>query len=213
VKILLSILLASLCGPAFTQNQVLKSEALSDKEIKSTFTDAVKNDLELADPILNAYKYADKSGQFYTVLSQNSEAGSTHSIRAVTAKYENGKFINSWEVNDYIDKKKGEQSISFWTKYTEFKDYDNDSRIDPIIVYRTEGNNESIRFVIYYNKQKIKIKNGDEKQIEIDKAFYSLPDKLQTSVKDKMERMAKNDHAIFPDGWQKGMADKNTVIK
>ncbi|MDP4261952.1 MAG: hypothetical protein Q8941_05420 [Bacteroidota bacterium] len=220
MKIVFSILLTGLCAAnAFTQKQTVRSEILTGKDIAATFGDAEKKDLELIYPISGVYKYSDKSGQFYTILSESSDpdGSSATAIRAVTAKYENGRFINIWEVNDFADKKKEESSIMFWPKYTEFRDYDNDSRVDPVIVYSTAGNNGigNIRFVIYYKGQKILLRHQDdlERQIQIDKAFYSLPGKLQKSIKNKMELMVKNKQAIFPHDWQNAMENQKTIIK
>lgn len=46
-----------------------------------------------------------------------------------------------------------------------------------------------VKFIIYYRGQKI------------DKRFYALPIKLQETIKDKMNLMVTNNHAIFPYGW------------
>src|SRR5258706_7633653 len=229
MKILLSILIPVLCaGQAFTQRQVIKSETLSEKEVANTFSDAEKNELELIYPIFKVYKYSDESGQFYTILTGSGDSTGNHEgivgtkIRAVTAKFENGRFKNMWEINDFADKKKEEKSIWIGTKYIEFKDYDNDHLADPVIVYGTTGLNGTddgkIKVVIYYKGQKIFLRHQNstlpaERQLQIDKAFYSLPVKLQTSIKDKMERMVKDKQAIFPHGWQTAMENGSTTVK
>ena len=82
MKILITILLPFLCSAnAFTQRQTIKTEILTDKETTTTFGNTEKNDLELVYPISKVYKYADKSGQYYTILTGNDESGGTMKAR------------------------------------------------------------------------------------------------------------------------------------
>jgi hypothetical protein len=110
-----------------------------------------------------------------------------------------------------------ESSIQFWTKYIDFNDYNSDGLVDPIIIYGTSAANGyddgRIKFIIYYQGQKIAIRHQNgildyERETQVDKAFYKLPLPLQTSIKQKMESMMKNSHAIFPAGWQAAMRNK-----
>ena len=131
-------------------------------------------------------------------------------IRAIDLKFEKGNFQKIWEINDHVKSDGDENSIWFWTSYFDFKDFDNDKLIAPIIVYGTNGMNGfddgRIKFIIYYKGKKIAIRqqNGvldDERKTEIDNSFYSLPQKLKDNIKAKMALMEKQGKAIFTATW------------
>jgi hypothetical protein len=52
----------------------------------------------------------------------------------------------------------------------------------------------------------------DQRETQIDKSFYALPQGLQNSIKEMMESMVKNEQALFPYGWQKAMKNKKTFF-
>jgi hypothetical protein len=194
---------------AFTQKTTVTSEILKAKQITELFPDTVLSSLNIKYPIYRVYRYSDKGGQYYH-----------KKIKAVAIKDENGSFNKTWEINDnIIDNGNNEYSIRFWTKYVEFRDYDGDGLIDPVITYGSFGMNGyddgRVKFIIYHKGQKIAIRhqNGvldNERETQVDKAFYDLPQSLQTVIKQKMELMTENEHAIFPAGWQKAMQNKKT---
>jgi|SRR5215469_3948642 len=181
------------------------------------FTDTVKKDLKINLPIFRVYKYADKSGEFVCVLTESDDSISndkdtfSHSIKAVNLRIDNGKLNKVWELNDNIVKNWHEEnSIWFWTSYFDFKDFDNDGLIEPIIVYGTSAMNGyddgRIKFIIYYKGKKIAIRhqNGildDERETKIDDTFFSLPPKLKDNIKSKMALMEKQNKAIFTQTW------------
>ena len=98
-----------------------------------------------------------------------------------------------------------------------FKTIDNDSIINPILVYGTEGKNGyddgRIIIIIHYNDQIIAIRHQNgvldiDRNTKVDSLFYYLPVELQNEVKSIMEEMEENNHAIFPYGWQDAMNRK-----
>jgi len=181
------------------------------------FTDTVKKELKINFPVFRAYKYADKSGEFVCVLAESDDSISndkdtfSHSIKAINLRIDQGKLIKVWELNDNIIKNwQEENSIWFWTSYFDFKDFDNDGLVEPIIVYGTRAMNGyddgRIKFIIYYKGKKIAIRhqNGvldDERETKIDDAFFSLPAKLKDNIKSKMTLMEKQNKAIFTQTW------------
>ena len=179
---------------------------LSSNEIKKILSDSVKKEMKISYPIIRVYKYSDKSGEFLCVLTESNDSISdkdtfNHNIKAINIKVDKGKFVKKWELNDNIVKNNNdENSIWFWTKYFDFKDFDNDGVIEPIIVYGTGGMNGyddgRIKFIIFYNGRKIAIRhqNGvldDERHTQIDNAFYSLPQNLKDNIKSKMALIEK----------------------
>lgn len=201
---------------------------LSAGQTQAVFTDPVKRALKISYPIFRVYQYADRSGQYYCVLTESRDSVTekadtvNHFIRAVTCKIEPAGLTKIWEMNDRaISLPNEEDNIWFWTKYIEFKDYDNDGMIEPLIIYGSTAMNGyddgRIRFLVYYKGQKVAIrhKNGVldfEREMTVDKTFYLLPENLQASVRRKMNEMEKAAQAIFPNGWEAGMKKRKTVI-
>nr|WP_199157476.1 hypothetical protein [Pedobacter sp. ASV2] len=227
-------LLIAICSGTKTYAQLTaqSSALLTDKQVSELFPNPVRAKIGIDFPIFRVYKYADKGGQYYCVLTESQDVVnkekdafnkiSNYKIKAINFKEQNGSLIKTWEINDNTQPNMhGEESIWFWTKYAQFSDFDHDGFIEPIIVYGTQGMNNyddgRIKFIIFYKGQKIAIRhqNGvldDERDTAIDKAFYTLPAKLQETIKEKMNLMVKNNHAIFPYGWQKAMQKKKTFF-
>jgi hypothetical protein len=224
---ILFIALACLTN-SFAQKKTVTSEIFSAKQVADLFPDTVRKTLNINFPIFKVYKYADKSGQYYCILTESKNAITAdkdtlkHKIKAINVKVDNGSFTKLWEINDNIIKNEyDETSIWFSTKYTEIKDYDGDGLADPVITYSTSAANGlddgRIKIIIYYKGQKVAVRHQNgvldfERETQVDKAFYQLPQSLQTSIKQKMEQMVKNNHAIFPAGWQTAMKNKKTTF-
>ena len=195
-------------------------EILSQSQVSATINDAVKKQFAIDFPILRVYKYVDRSGQYYCVLTEkldtvaSEEEGKYDSlhlaIRAIDLREDSEKLKKVWEINDHanLDQKiEGvEQSIRFWTKYIEFTDFDGDGLIEPIIVYGSHSDSDlasgRIKFIIYYKGRKVAIRHQDSdldegRSTQIDKGFYTLPPKLKESIHTKMQAMNKADQAIF----------------
>ncbi|MEI6947410.1 hypothetical protein V9K67_09480 [Paraflavisolibacter sp. H34] len=211
------------------QKVSVTSELLTLKQVAELFPDSVRKRLDIPFPVLRVYKYADKTGQYYCLLTESrnettaNKDAQGHKIRAVNVTTDKkGSFIKVWEINDHIVKNdNGENSIWFWTKYIDFKDYDEDGLADPIIVYGTSGINNyddgRIKLIIYYKRQKTAIRHQNgvldyDRETQVDKAFYDLPQSLQAGIHQKMELMMKNNQAIFPSGWQTAMKNKKAVF-
>jgi hypothetical protein len=213
---------------AFAQKTTVNSEILTPRHVTELFPDSIRKSLNINFPIFRVYKYADKTGQYYCVLTESRNEITAdkdtinQKIKAINVKDDNGSFSKVWEINDNIVKNDNdENSIWFWTKYIDFKDYNGDGLVDPIIVYGTSGANGygdgRIKFIIYFKGQKIAVRHQNgvldfERETQVDKFFYDLPQPLQTAIKQKMELMTKNDHAIFPAGWQTAIKNKRTTF-
>ncbi len=208
----------------FGQTKSVSSEILSQQATAKLFTDSLNKQLGITYPIRSVYKCTDKSGQFFIVLTESNDAiiagkDTLHyKIKAFNIHQDKIGLIKKWEMNDFIIKQSTnddmENSIWFWTKYSEFADIDNDSLIDPILIYGTSGMNYTsdgrIKILIYYKGQKVSIRHQNgvldfERNTQVDKEFYSLPTKLQDHVKRIMEKMTDDGNAIFPHGWQTAM--------
>ena len=199
------------------QQKSSTSEILSTKQVQTIFTDSEKKEFKINYPIFRVYNYTDKSGEFFCVLTESNDSITNtkdtfnHSIKAIDLKVDKGKLVKVWELNDNIIKNEREEnSIWFWTSYFDFMDFNGDGLIEPILVYGTSAMNGyddgRIKFIIFYNGQKIAIRhqNGvldNERQTQIDKAFYSLPQKLKDNIKSKMTLMENQNKAIFTATW------------
>lgn len=216
-----------ICISANSQQSSIINEILSSRQISALLTDSVKTAMKINFPIYRVYQYIDKSGQHYCVLTESRDEikgkDTLHyKIKALNCKLVDGKLSKAWELNDNIIKSAQEEnSIWFWTKFTEFKDYDKDGLVEPVITYGTAAMNGTddgrIKILIYYKGQKIAIRHQNgildfERETQVDNAFYTLPETLQSAVKQKMELMVKNDVAIFPHGWQLAMKNKKLVF-
>ena len=204
--------LTSLKGQENSTNQTL-----SQLETNTIFTDSVRRQLNIDFPIFRVYKYGDKSGKFLCVLTESNDSISSsndtfnHSLRALNLKIDGRRLTKTWEINDNIIKnEKDENSIWFWTNYLDFKDFDSDGLVEPIVVYGTRAMNgyddNRIKFIIYYKGKKFAIRhqNGvldNERKTEIDSSFFSLPKKVKDNIKSKMALMEKQAKAIFTQTW------------
>lgn len=222
------IILFSFLSKSRAQKKLVSAEILTAKQQAAFCTDSLLSQFNIRYPIYKVYKFIDKSGTYYCLLTESDDEINTngdtlsHHIKAILLKAVADSFTGIWEINDHIVKdERDENSIWFWTKYMEFKDYNGDGLIDPVIIYGTSGMNGyddgRIKFIIYFNGQKIAIRhqNGvldSERETQVDKAFYNLPAALQSAIQEKMELMMENKHAIFPAGWDKAMKNKKTFF-
>lgn len=192
-------------------------------------TDSLKYLLRLSYPVTTIYRYTDKSGTYYCVLTESRDSiipskDTFHfRIRGVNLKHEpGGQYSKVWEMNDYIlQKDQLESDIGFWNQYISFDDLDKDGLADPLIVYGTTAANGfsdgRMKCMVFYKGEKIGVRHqnalqANERSTTIDKAFYSLPVALQTAVAQRMETMVKQQEAVFSSGWQKAMKNKRTYF-
>ena len=201
-----------------------KSQLIPQDELIKIFPDSVKTRLNIQYPIYKAYRYKDDSGSYIVVLTEKFkgiEEGDTlqSHIRAICVSISGDDIVKKWEINDAIQSTEvaDEMSIWFWTKYCRFEDLDKDELIDPLIIYGSYGINYMsdgrIRFILVYKGNKIVIRhqNGTldfQRNTQVNADFYILPVVIQQYVQQLMTEMAKNDHAIFPYGWQEAMKQK-----
>lgn len=204
----------------------VSSVQLTPQEVGVLLPDPVKRELKITYPIFRVYKLTDKAGVSYCILTEsrdsvNDNRDSLNSrIRAVVVKATGGKLVKSWEVNDWVAPDKDEQSIWFWTKYSDFRDYDKDALIDPILIYGTSTANADegrIKIMVHYRGKKVLLRHQAgvldiQRSIQVDKAFYDLPAPLQAAVKQKLTLLEKNDLTILPHGWEQAMTKKGTFI-
>ena len=209
------------------KNQV-KSHLIDSNTVDSIFSDSLKKTLNIDFDIYRVYKYEDKLGVGFIVLTENKykiEKKNTliDSIKAFNFRLKENKFILKWSFQDFYlikgNSVSEEYSIWFWTKYFILDDFDEDGIIDPIIAYGTKGMNNyddgRIKILIYYKgkKRAIRHQNGtldSERNTQVDKKYYHLPKKIQMQVLSIMDSMMKNNHAIFPYGWKENMEEKKT---
>jgi hypothetical protein len=213
----LLLLIITSCKDQKTANndqlKPLTAEIVSSAEVKELLTESVKKEFKLDYPVFRGYRYNDKSGEFLCVLTESNDSIGTenddtinYSIKAVTLKIQKDKFEKVWEINDNIIKDKNEETIWFWTRFFDFKDFDNDGLIEPIVVYGTRGLNGyddgRIKFIIYYKGQKYIIRQQNslfdgQRDTQVEDKVYTLPENLKDSIQSKMNVMHKEEKAIF----------------
>ncbi|MXO07151.1 YARHG domain-containing protein [Flavobacterium sp. HBTb2-11-1] len=202
-----------------------KYKTLSAEKINQSFTKEKRKELGINFVIWKVYDYKDKTGSYYLVLTEDKYKETVNgnnfnnAVKAFNFKIEDGRWIKTFETNDFKDSH--EDSIWFWSKYIYVEDFDSDGIIDPIIIYGTSGPNlyddGRIKILLYYKGKKIgiRIQNGildDERNFTVDADFYALPKKIQEKITEQMSMMVENNHSILPYGWQKKMAKKMTFI-
>lgn len=199
---------------------------LSVQQIDSVFTDSLRKVFKINFPFYKVYSFEDRDGKHLLALTESSFQGEKHSnndsIQAFHFLQKNNQLELKWSFFDfrignpthYID----ENSIWFWTKYISLTDIDKDGLIDPIIIFGTssEGNSMDdgrIKILCFYKNQKYGIRHqnslyDDGRNTKVDAKFYELPIPIQSHVKQIMEKMDENGVSNFPYGWQKAMKAK-----
>jgi hypothetical protein len=229
LKLIISFLLIALFSVDANAQQNGKAvSVLSAETIQAIITDSVRKKFKILYPITKGYQYTDRSGQFIYLLTGGKDAivdgnkANKQKIKAIVFNSNKRKLSKVFEINDNTIKNDHEEhSIWFWTEYIDFKDYDGDNELDPIIIYGSAGMNGTddgrIKIITCYKGLKIAIRHQNglldtERETRVDKVFYSLPQKIQQAVKEKIELMIKDGNAIFPYGWQKAMSKKATFF-
>jgi hypothetical protein len=136
VKNTLFLLIALICfTKAFTQRAATAvSEIVSAKQVTEIFPDTVRKILNINFPIHRVYRYVDKAEEQYCILMESRDTITEnkdtlkHTIKAINVKPDKSSFVKVWKINDNINNNENEEnSIWFWTKYIDFKDFDGDS--------------------------------------------------------------------------------------
>ena len=219
------LLLATLLSlKASAQHHKVTTEILSKETAKFIFNDSVCRQHKINYPIRRVYGYSDLSGRYYTVLTESIDSISPrhdtvkYNIKAFNFKTENGDLTEKWSLSD--SRTGGESSIWFWTRYSECRDLNGDTLVDPIIAYGTLGPNGytdgRTTIVTYYNDMKVALhhQNGlHSRSTSLEKDFYAMPFAIQARVREIMNMMTKNHHAVFPYGWEKDMEVKKYIFE
>jgi hypothetical protein len=230
-KIIALFLFGIIILQASAQTTTPSSSILTKAETETFFTTAFKKKNLINFPIFRAYTYTDKSGTYYMALTESADTINkekdtvNYTIKAFNFKVDKGIALKKFEINDLrtpnVKGVEKEGSIWFWTKYCEFNDIDGDGLIEPIIVYGTFGTNGyedgRAKILIYYKSQKTAIRHQNSatdalRKTQVDVTFYALPVKIQDHIKELMEKMVKNKHAIFPTTYTEKMGKKATLI-
>lgn len=222
--LLAGVLLWGLCSGALARSDV-DAALLTDDEINSIFGDEARSSLGIDFPILKAWRYADKSGKHYLVLTEREydkrEGGALYdAIKAFSVGVGKSGLTRDWLVKDFVEIADQERSIWFWTKYIDIGDYDGDGLVDPILVYGTSGVNDledgRVKIIIYYKQKKVAVRHQNSiddygRHTKVDKQFYELPEPLQDRVKEIMHRMEQDENTVFP-AYKQGMNQRKTFI-
>ncbi|WP_258101693.1 M949_RS01915 family surface polysaccharide biosynthesis protein [Marinoscillum pacificum] len=199
------------------------SRQFDTSEIEQLVTEDLKAKLNINYSIYRAYEYQDKLGTHYLILTENQDANGlkpdyNDSIKAFCLSRNGSDLQLDWQLRDFIfaesETNPIEYSIWFWTKYLSLTDLDNDGIIDPVIIYGTSGMNGTddgrIKILTYYKGEKraIRHQNGvhdSERNTQVDKLFYQLPNSARTAVIEIMQRITSDQNGIFPYGWEANM--------
>jgi hypothetical protein len=206
------------------------SRLLEKDTVVRLFTDSVKKSLKIKYPIHCVYTYKSKNKLHYMVIAERAYAVEKNtsrfdSIQMIDVVRDKNFKLNisliDYKVTDTDYTVQPEFSIWFWTKYFSLSDLDGDGIVDPIIVYGTTGSEGKsdgrIKIVIFYKNKKHFITHQNsgqdyDRKTYVQKAFYSLPKKIQLKVTSIMEKIMEDNNGIFPAGWQKGMQVKKTFL-
>ena len=231
-------LLLSLCvltanlSIAQVNNKKGKANMLPKAEAVKVFIPGVKTKLGITLPVVRTYSYGDTNGKYYMVLTEKfdgmEEGDTVHKIiKAFNFKSTANGPEKLWEINDAANKATadydGERSIWFWTRYCMFQDIDKDGLADPIIVYGTSGadgyseGRGRVKILIYHNNKKIVLRHqdgvlDDERNTQVDAAFYKLPKVVQNEVVKIMHDIEVTTNTIFPNGWEDNMKKQKLDI-
>ncbi|HEY0609641.1 MAG TPA: hypothetical protein VGD35_08300, partial [Chitinophaga sp.] len=109
-----------------------------------------------------------------------------------------------WKMRDLLED--GEKSIWFFTRYISPRDIDGDGYVDPLIIYGTanerNGAYHRIKMLLYYRYSKVAIRvvTGTldyERSTQYDAAFHTLPQSIQTYIKQLLQQISKDQNFIL----------------
>ncbi len=211
----------SVCKPV--QLKAQSSGILTYKNKMALLNDSIKKEFFLEDSILKIYQYADKSGNYLTVLNEikgpyklENNVPSNIKAIAINFKMEDSKLNKMWgfeklALPDYLV---GIQNINSLDSLTELNDLDNDSIVEPIIVYKTLT---ETNLTVYYNNLASSIvihhKGYNKKTLIVEKSFYELPQLIKTYLELKLKSMEKTMNLDLPEGWIKKMQKQKLIIQ
>ncbi|WP_157730196.1 M949_RS01915 family surface polysaccharide biosynthesis protein [Tenacibaculum jejuense] len=169
------------------------------------FSSAKKKVLKIKYPIVRVYKYNDRTGENYLVLTERKdirnsiETKQNDSIQAFNFRLKNGLLKEEWSLRDFIYKDKyiEESSIWFWTKYIEVKDYDGDGFMEPIIIYGTneeDHGDDRMKILVYHKDEKKAIRHqnsdlDDARTTQVDASVFKMPLLIRKKIKTLLEEI------------------------
>ena len=196
---------------------------IDSREAKDILSDSLKTVYNLKEPQIKIYAYSDKSGNYLTILNEQKGIytlgkNDTTNVKAtaVNLKSESGKLSKTWTLEKEVlpDFVVGVQDIHFLNEQLEFSDLNNDSLVEPILVYQTFT--ERTLSIIYKN-QIVSIahqfKGYDFNTLNIDTAFYALPSEIIIYLQSKLHLLELSTQNALPKGWEKGMKKQKTLIR
>lgn len=223
MKIIITLIYLFFVKTTFTQTIPANSKLVDSISVATIFTDSVKATLGISIPIYKVFEYVEKTNLHYLVLMENEyskvdEKPLYNKIKLVDVISNNGVLKFHWAISDTLRKENKmdypELSVWIWTKYLQLTDIDGDEIVEPIVVYGTKGENGisdgRIKIIILYKSKKHAIRHQNSDQdagrfTQVDKAFYTLPKKIQTTITQIMTQIANDGNGIFPYGWQNNM--------
>lgn len=190
------------------------ADLLTKAQTDQLLTPAIKKSLGIEYTIFRTYKYTDKSGTYYIVLTESRDKVTkddtiNKNIHAFNFKSNPAGLTKVWEMKDFIipdDKKNDneESTIWFFTNYCLFKDLNGDGLVDPVIVYGTLGLNGRedgrVKILLYYKAKKYALRRqnstlDDFRKVEADAAFSGIPAvfmKTVSAIDDQIEKDQNN---------------------
>lgn len=205
--------------------QQTSSRILSQKAADAILTASVKSQFNISYPVRRVYECTDQSGKFLVIVTETidsvtAEKDTLHyKIKAINLGYTPAGLVKNWEISDFriVNTEVSESSVWFWTKFFKLEDLDRDGLIDPVLVYGSAEDNDAERtkYIVFYKGKKIAVRHQNSsmdegRNIQVDKAFYSLPVQVQQSVKTIMKQIEDKNFTIFPTDWRVKM-DKKTL--
>ena len=181
---------------------------LTDKQVQTLFPHETLKEIGVTFPIRKVYAFQDKLGKQYLIISENnSNPDKATSIKAfnVLLKEKNPPQV-LWTITDAIDDT--EQAMWFYTRYISLTDLNNDSYIDPIVLYGTESQygepyeENRLKFILYYLGKKTAIRHqnsslDDGRHTQIDRSYYKLPLALKKKIRSIVATLEEREHALF----------------
>ena len=228
---LVAIFTVAISGsPLYAQQVKSNVEILSPAVTSTIFTDNIVKQFNLQYPIRRVYSYHDQSGDYYLALCESIDEITKddtlhHRIKAINLKKDENGLAKTWELNDFTNSNNTENgqesSIWFWTKFCEMKDLDGDGIIDPLVVYGSNDMNGyddgRIKIILNYKGQKIAVRHQNStldegRHIQIDAAFYTLPQSIQQHIRKLMQTLDEKGFALYPHEYEQAMNRKKLLI-
>lgn len=224
---LAAMFIVAISGKQLYAQQVKPKNVILSPDLASAiFEDHNIKRYNIKYPFRRVYAYDHQPDACYLILCESIDDITNNDtlhkrIQAVNVQ----KGEKTWELNDFInsnDQSNGQEtSIWFWTKFCEVEDLDGDGISEPLLVYGSSGDNGyddgRIKIILYYKGQKIAVRHQNStldegRNIQIDAAFYTLPQVIQQHIRKLMQTLSDKGFALYPHEYEKAMAQKKLLI-